>query len=114
MSDEKRGGIKCPECGQCDSSVIDSRGNTDENSIRRRRKCVHCGTRFTTREITHKSGADFVLVPAAEWAAIVEAVACIEWINRSAKWTRVPTTRRRAIAEQVVLGGPIEIDTRTT
>ena len=40
--------IRCPSCGYHDSKVTDSRG-TDE-SIRRRRKCLECGFRFTTIE----------------------------------------------------------------
>jgi len=40
--------IRCPNCGYHDSKVTDSRG-TDE-SIRRRRKCLECGFRFTTIE----------------------------------------------------------------
>lgn len=39
----------CPQCHQRDSEVIDSRG-TEENGIRRRRRCARCGHRYTTRE----------------------------------------------------------------
>ena len=38
----------CPRCGHQDSKVIDSRDI--ENSIRRRRQCLSCNTRFTTYE----------------------------------------------------------------
>ena len=38
--------IAC-ECGG-DTKVIDSRGS--RGGIRRRRECLHCGTRFTTYE----------------------------------------------------------------
>jgi len=40
--------MKCPYCGGLESRVIDSRG-LDE-VIRRRRKCLACGARFTTYE----------------------------------------------------------------
>ena len=40
--------MKCPYCGDAESKVIDSRGIGD--GIRRRRQCLHCGTRFTTYE----------------------------------------------------------------
>lgn len=40
--------MKCPFCGFKDSHVIDSR-DTGE-SIRRRRSCLGCNTRFTTYE----------------------------------------------------------------
>jgi len=41
--------MKCPSCGCTDSKVIDSRP-TENSSIRRRRECENCQTRFTTYE----------------------------------------------------------------
>lgn len=38
----------CPFCGHQDSKVIDSRDV--ENSVRRRRQCLSCNSRFTTYE----------------------------------------------------------------
>lgn len=43
--------MKCPSCGSPDSKVIDSRPVEENNSIRRRRECLLCHTRFTTYEI---------------------------------------------------------------
>ena len=40
--------MKCPYCEYQDSKVIDSRGVNGE--VRRRRQCLHCGSRFTTYE----------------------------------------------------------------
>ena len=40
--------MKCPYCGHNDSKVTDSREADD--GIRRRRECLECGRRFTTRE----------------------------------------------------------------
>ncbi len=40
--------MNCPYCGYHDSKVIDSR-NINE-SVRRRRQCLSCGSRFTTHE----------------------------------------------------------------
>lgn len=42
--------MKCPFCGNNDTSVIDSRPADDNTSIRRRRICEKCGKRFTTYE----------------------------------------------------------------
>lgn len=42
--------MRCPKCGFENSQVIDSRPTDDLGSIRRRRKCVDCGHRFTTYE----------------------------------------------------------------
>ena len=42
--------MKCPFCGHPESKVIDSRPADENASIRRRRECLACGTRFTTYE----------------------------------------------------------------
>ena len=40
----------CPKCSSIDDKVIDSRLSKDGTSIRRRRECLGCETRFTTYE----------------------------------------------------------------
>ena len=42
--------MKCPSCSSQESKVIDSRPVEESNSIRRRRECLECQTRFTTYE----------------------------------------------------------------
>lgn len=42
--------MKCPYCGDNESSVVDSRPADDNTAIRRRRVCTKCGRRFTTYE----------------------------------------------------------------
>lgn len=42
--------MKCPHCGYSESKVIDSRSAEEGSSIRRRRECLQCQTRFTTFE----------------------------------------------------------------
>ena len=41
--------MRCPNCGEHDTRVVDSR-DIDEAAIRRRRECNLCATRFTTYE----------------------------------------------------------------
>ena len=41
--------MQCPYCNYKESKVVDSR-HTDSKSIRRRRECESCKTRFTTYE----------------------------------------------------------------
>ena len=43
--------MKCPACGCEKSQVIDSRPIEENNSIKRRRECLGCRTRFTTYEV---------------------------------------------------------------
>lgn len=42
--------MRCPKCGSLDDKVIDSRLSRDGASIRRRRECLACETRYTTYE----------------------------------------------------------------
>ena len=43
--------MKCPSCASDNIKVVDSRPVDENNSIRRRRECLDCQTRFTTYEI---------------------------------------------------------------
>jgi len=42
--------MKCPFCGHEDTQVKDSRPSEDGSTIRRRRYCTSCNSRFTTFE----------------------------------------------------------------
>ena len=48
----------CPFCNTEDTAVIDSRRNSEGSSVRRRRKCSNCESRFTTYE---KSEIDLIV-----------------------------------------------------
>ena len=43
-------GLCCEHCGSSDISVTDSRPS--RGTVRRRRRCNHCGHRFTTYEVS--------------------------------------------------------------
>lgn len=47
--------MRCPSCGYPESKVVDSRPVDEGASIRRRRECLSCGSRFTTYERTEHS-----------------------------------------------------------
>lgn len=42
--------MTCPVCGGA-TKIVDSRSSRAGESIRRRRECLACGHRFTTREV---------------------------------------------------------------
>ena len=42
--------MRCPNCGNLDDKVIESRAIASGSSIRRRRECDTCGYRFTSYE----------------------------------------------------------------
>lgn len=47
--------MKCPFCGNIEDKVIDSRSSEEGRSIRRRRECLNCHSRFTTYENIEES-----------------------------------------------------------
>ncbi len=42
--------MRCPQCKNLESKVVDSRPTEDGKAIRRRRECADCEKRFTTYE----------------------------------------------------------------
>jgi transcriptional repressor NrdR len=42
--------MRCPQCGERDTRVVDSRDLDESATIRRRRECTVCSMRFTTYE----------------------------------------------------------------
>ena len=42
--------MQCPRCHHIETKVIDSRDVDNNSTIRRRRECLWCGSRFTTFE----------------------------------------------------------------
>lgn len=42
--------MRCPNCGERETKVVDSRELDESATIRRRRECLACTTRFTTYE----------------------------------------------------------------
>lgn len=44
------GKMRCPNCGNLDDKVLESRTMVNGESIRRRRECIACGYRFTSYE----------------------------------------------------------------
>jgi transcriptional repressor NrdR len=52
--------MKCPYCHREDTQVTDSRLAEDGAAIKRRRRCKHCGRRFTTYERIERIGLTVV------------------------------------------------------
>lgn len=42
--------MRCPDCGNTEDKVVETRESKDGNYIRRRRECLKCEKRFTTYE----------------------------------------------------------------
>ena len=118
--------MRCPQCGERDTRVVDSRDLDDAATIRRRRECNLCATRFTTYERVEAarlvilkrdgtrqefdrdklaSGLRKALTrrPVAEGAAEAAADA-IEAELRAAGTTEVPSSRVGALAMEALRG----------
>ena len=116
--------MRCPHCGERDTRVVDSRDLDESATIRRRRECNACTTRFTTYE--RVEAARLVIVkrdgvrqefdrdklatglrkaltrrPVADDAADVAADA-IEAELRAAGSTEVPSSRVGALAMEAL------------
>ena len=118
--------MRCPQCGERETRVVDSRDLDDSATIRRRRECAACSTRFTTYE--RVEAARLVVVkrdgvrqefdrerlasglrkaltrrPVADGAAEAAADA-IEAELRAAGVTEVPSSRIGALAMEQLRG----------
>jgi transcriptional repressor NrdR len=118
--------MRCPHCGERESRVVDSRDLDESATIRRRRECSACSTRFTTYE--RVEAARLVIVkrdgvrqefdrdklasglrkaltrrPVADDAADVAADA-IETELRAAGVSEVPSSRVGALAMEALRG----------
>lgn len=74
--------MKCPFCQHGDTQVLDTRISDEGDSIRRRRRCIHCEKRFTTYErvelampvIVKKNGSRTEFDPAKLRASLMLAL----------------------------------------
>ena len=118
--------MRCPQCGERETRVVDSRDLDDSATIRRRRECAACAMRFTTYE--RVEAARLVVIkrdgsrqefdrerlaaglrkaltrrPVADGAAEAAADA-IEAELRSSGLTEVPSSRIGALAMEQLRG----------
>jgi transcriptional repressor NrdR len=56
--------MQCPRCHYLETKVIDSRDIDSNQTIRRRRECLHCESRFTTFE---RVGFTELMVMKKDW-----------------------------------------------
>lgn len=48
--------MQCPKCAYAETKVLDTRNTHNDQAIRRRRQCLHCGYRFSTLETMLREG----------------------------------------------------------
>ena len=84
--------MQCPFCSAADTQVKDSRQRLDGKSVKRRRSCTECGSRFTTLEIIEPR--DLVIIKRDGSKRPFDRSKIIRSINVA--------TRKRAISEEQI------------
>ena len=104
--------MRCPQCGDRDTRVVDSRDLDDSATIRRRRECTACTTRFTTYErieaarlvVVKRDGTRQEFDRERPDDAAEAAADRIEAELRAAGMTEVPSSRVGALAMEQLRG----------
>ena len=113
--------MRCPVCGDTENRVVDTRLAGEGVEIRRRRECLECGHRFTTRERVSESFPKLVkrdgrreaydrgkLVAGIEKACVKRPVSedailrLAERVERRLQESGEPEVRSHAVGERVV------------
>ncbi len=91
--------MKCPFCGFLESKVIDSRPAEEGSTIRRRRECLACQTRFTTYEIIEH--LPLVVVKRDGSRQTFDRVKLINGMVRACEKRPVPLAQLEKIADEI-------------
>jgi transcriptional repressor NrdR len=86
-------------CGSLDDKVIDSRQADDGQSIRRRRQCIACASRFTTFE--RVEAAPLVVVKRSGFRESFDPTKIVEGVRSAAKARPVTDDDIEALATAV-------------
>jgi transcriptional repressor NrdR len=85
--------MRCPQCGERETRVVDSRDLDDAATIRRRRECAACATRFTTYERIEAARL-VVKARATRQEFRRQAAARLHRHSRDGRYPTEPLTRR--------------------
>ncbi len=91
--------MKCSQCGSPDSKVIESRDVASGESIRRRRECEGCKTRFTTYERLERPNLVVVKKDGTREVFDRDKVLC--GIERASEKTTISAPEREDIVARV-------------
>ena len=107
--------MRCPVCGQRDTRVVDSRELDESATVRRRRECPACGSRFTTYE--RPEAARLTVVKRKGGRQEFDRRRLLGGIERSLAGRPVPAGAAQAAAEQIETAlrgrGTSEVDSTT-
>lgn len=91
--------MRCVVCDNPESKVIDSRPSDDGLSIRRRRECLKCGSRFTTYERHNES--TLIVLKNNRSAEPFDRNKLMRSLMVAAKKRDIPPTRLEALIDDV-------------
>ena len=79
--------MRCPRCGHLEDKVLDSRTSRSGDLIRRRRACLGCNHRFTTREEVVRARLNVIK---RDGRILCEATSTLACVDRSGRPTPIP------------------------
>ncbi len=95
-----QGPMRCPFCKEDDDKVIDSRATEGAQCIRRRRRCLRCGRRFTTYEHIEES-IKLAVIKRDGSRVPYNRRKMLEGIRRAAYKRPIPAERLEQVVDEV-------------
>jgi transcriptional repressor NrdR len=92
--------MRCPFCKEDDDKVIDSRSTENGRCIRRRRRCLKCGRRFTTYERIEES-IKLAVIKRDGSRVPYDRTKMLQGIRRAAYKRPVPAERLEQVVDEV-------------
>ena len=91
--------MKCPKCQGSESKVVESRDVASGESIRRRRECEECGTRFTTYERVERP--NLIVVKKDNTREVFDREKILKGIERASEKTTISGPEREDLVARI-------------
>ena len=111
--------MRCPQCAERETRVVDSRDLDDSATIRRRRECAACSMRFTTYERVELRAAGVTEVPSSRIGALameqlrgIDQIAYIRFASVYQSFEDLEALKREVDSLYAERGDTVVIDVR--
>lgn len=91
--------MKCPHCQSVDSKVVESRDVASGESIRRRRECERCSSRFTTYERVERP--NLIVVKKDDKREVFDRQKVLCGIERASEKTSISAPEREDMVARI-------------
>lgn len=91
--------MKCPQCQSSESKVVESRDVASGESIRRRRECENCTTRFTTYERVERP--NLIVVKKGDTREVFDREKVLCGIERASEKTSISAPEREDMVARI-------------